>query len=118
MILPECKYKGTQMDLATLDGRPDVGFEDHGIFNMNATFDYGSTCQGLGYCIDDRFIQKFIKAFGVSMLGECNGEIFIEHASGLGIARLIPLATHDGEEFDIAEFIKSDNFKLIKSEVK
>ncbi len=111
MKLPECKYEGTEIDLATLEGRPDVGFEDHGIFTMNASFDYGCICQGLGYCIDDKFIQKFIKAFGVSMLSECNGEIFVEHAHG-AILRLIPLETHNGEEFDITKFCKDDKFNL------
>lgn len=30
------------------------------------------------------------------------------------ILRLIPLETHEGEEFDIANFIKDDRFKLKK----
>lgn len=113
MKLPGCKYEGTEMDLATLKYKPDVGFEDHGIFTMNASFDYGVMSQGLGYCIDHKFIMKFIKAFGVSMLSECSGEIFVEHQQG-AILRLIPLETKDGEEFDIASFTKREGMKLRK----
>lgn len=111
MKLPDCKYEGTEMDLATLNGRADVGFEDHGIFTMNATFDYYPCSQGLGYCVDHKFIMKFIKVFGVSMLSECKGEIFVEHRQG-AILRLMPLESHGGEEFDIAKFVKDDSVKL------
>lgn len=111
MKLPECRYKGTEMDLATLKDRPDVGFEDHGIFTMNASFDYGGMCQGLGYCIDHKFIMKFIRAFGVSFLSKCYGEIFVEHQQG-AILRLIPLDTKSGEEFDIASFTKREGMEL------
>ncbi len=111
MKLPECKYKGTEMDLATLQYQPDVGFEDHGIFVMNASFDYGGMSQGLGYCIDHKFIMNFIRAFGVSMLSKCSGEIFVEHQQG-AILRLIPLATKDGKEFDIASFTKVAGIEL------
>ena len=116
MKLPECKYKQTQMDLATLKDKPDVGFEDHGVFVMFGTFDYGYACQGLGYCVDHKFIQKFIRAFGVSKLSECDGAIFVEHTNGLGIARLIPLGIHHGEEFDIAKFTKNKRFELKKKD--
>ena len=114
MKLPECKYEGTEMDLATLKDKPDVGFEDHGIFVMTATFEYYPTSQGLGYCVDHNFIKKFIRAFGVSMLSQCKGEIFIEHANGIGILRLIPLETHGGEEFDIAKLVKMEGIKIRK----
>ncbi len=112
MKLPKCKYEGTEMDLATLKGSVDVGFEDHGIFIMSASFEYYPCSQGLGYCIDHKFIMKFIRAFGVSMLSECSGEIFVEHANGVGILRLIPLETKGGEEFDIASFTKQIGVKL------
>ena len=111
MKLPECKYKNTEMDLATLKKAPDVGFEDHGCFIMEATFDYGVCCQGLGYSVTHKFIMKFIKAFGVSMLSSCTGEIFVEHQQGR-IIRLIPLKTKEGEEFDIAELIKMEGLEL------
>ena len=107
MKLPECKYKGTEMDLATLKEAPDVGFEDHGIFVMTATFDYGIMCQGLGYSVDHQFIMKFIRAFGVSNLSQCQGEIFVEHERG-AILRLIPLPTKEGKEFDIAKLTKRE----------
>lgn len=111
MKLPNCKYKGTEMDLATLKDRADVGFEDHGLFVLTATFDYGVGCQGLGYTVDHKFIMKFIKAFGAEWLSKCSGEIFVEHAHG-AIHRLIPLQTRAGEEFDIAKFIKRKGLKL------
>ncbi len=112
MKLPECKYEGTEIDLATLGGKPDVGFESHGIFVLTASFKYsGCGAQGLGYSVDHKFIMKFIRAFGVEWLSECSGEIFVEHSHG-AILRLIPLGTHEGEEFDIAESIKSKQFKL------
>lgn len=105
MKLPKCKYKGTEMDLATLKERADVGMEDHGIFVLTASFDYGAGCQGLGYSVDHKFIQRFIGAFGESWLSKCSGEIFVEHEHG-AILRLIPLPTKEGKEFDIAKFTK------------
>ena len=111
MKLPECKYKRTQMDLATLSGKVDVGMEDHGIFVLTASFDYGTMSQGLGYSVDHKFIQKFIEAFGVSWLSECSGEIFVEHQQG-AILRLIPLATKTGKEFDIASFTGREGMQL------
>ncbi len=105
MQLPKCKYKGTEMDLAKLDGRADVGFEDHGLFVLTATFDYDITSQGLGYTVDHKFIKKFIRVFGVDMLSKCSGYLFVEHEHG-AILRLIPFPTESGEEFDIAKFVK------------
>ena len=113
MKLPECKYKGTEMDLATLKGTPDIGNVDGGAFMLVATFDYYIGCQGLGYSVDHKFIMKFIKSFGVEMLSRCSGEIFVEHTQG-AILRLIPLETHEGEEFDIIKFIGNKSFKLRK----
>jgi len=111
MKLPECKYKGTEMDLAKLNDGPDIGMEDHGIFVLKASFDYGHVSQGMGYCVDHKFIKKFIEAFGVSWLSECCGNIFVEHSPG-GILRLIPVFDAKGVEFDIAEFTKHKGYEL------
>jgi hypothetical protein len=63
--------------------RADVGFEDHGIFTLDAGFDYGSTAQGLGYFVDQDFIERFIRACGAQWLRECIGRIvYVTHDWG------------------------------------
>lgn len=112
MKLPKCKYEGTDIELATLQGKADIEFEDHGILTLTATFDYGVTCQSLGYSVDHKFIVAFIRAFGVQKLSECSGEIFVEKMNGT-ILRLIPLQTKQGEEFDIANLTKREGMRLL-----
>lgn len=100
MKTPEPKYKGTEVELATLKEAPDVGIEDHGMFFMWAWFDYGGSSQGLGYGINTKFIKSIIRVFGVEKLSQCKGDVFVEHDQGK-IYRLIPLQTKNGKEFDI-----------------
>ena len=101
MKAPECKYKETEMDLAKY-ADPDVGFEDHGIFAMFGQFDYlDCGCQGLGYCIDLDFLEKFIRVFGVCSLHKCTELVWVEH-NRMKIFRIISV---DGEkEFDIGKW--------------
>jgi len=84
----------------------DVGFEDHGIFVLFATFDYGGSGQGLGYCVDQEFIECFIKACGVSTLNKCNNRIVMILHNNCTVVGIKPLPFEEGEEFDIQAWLK------------
>jgi hypothetical protein len=115
MKFPECKYKETEMDLAIAE-RLDVGFEDHGWFVLFGGFSYGSSGQGIGLTMSSDFLKRFIRAFGVDTLQECNGrQIFVEHSNEM-IHRLIPVsfdnAADEPADFDIFEWSKSQTVTL------
>lgn len=116
MKMPERKYeeKETEMDLAKLDGKVDIGFESHGCFFMWVTFNYGGVKQGLGCVINEEFIREFLRVFSVEKLGDCKGNVFVEH-NDHQIYRLIPLKINTNEkEFDIKRFYDDRKRKEIK----
>ncbi len=106
MNAPKCKYKETEIELARYE-KPDVGFEDHGFFILYGSFDYlDSGGQGLGYCIDQNFLESFIRVFGVDCLSECTGLVWVEHNTG----KIFRIVSVDGKrEFDIESW--SQNLK-------
>jgi len=110
MKFPACKYKKTEMDLAVAE-HLDVGFEDHGCFVMFGGLSYGSGSQGIGLTMSSDFLKRFIRAFGVERLSECNGRyVFVEHSMCM-IHRLIPISFGSDEEnaeFDISQWLKDN----------
>ncbi len=79
----------------------DVGFEDHGIFTLFATFDYGGAGQGLNYAVDQEFIERFIVACGVNALSKCKNRIVMVLHGHDNIKAISPMKFEKGKPFDI-----------------
>jgi len=88
----------------------DVGFEDHGIFTLFATFDYGGSYQGLSYGADLEFIKQFINACGIAKLSQCKGRIVMVRHSDSKIVAIKPMKFEPGELFNIEAW--SESFKM------
>jgi len=106
---PQCRYKKeqTEMELGKWE-EGDLGFEDHGIFTIFGGFDYlDAGHQGMGWCIDLEFIEKFIRVFDTYTFNKCNNKLaWVEHTHG----RIYRIISIDGKhEFDIQKW--SDSFK-------
>ena len=82
----------------------DVGFEDHGILTLFATFDYGGSIQGLGYAVNSDFIRGFLQACSATRLQECVGRVVMVYHSDSKIIGIKPMPFDEGKEFDIEDW--------------
>jgi hypothetical protein len=94
----------------------NIGFGEHGSFTAFIRFNYGNACQGFGYVIDQKFIERFIKACGVKTLRECVGRVVMVTHSHTNIHRVEPMAFEKGEVFDIDAWASSHSAKSKKKE--
>lgn len=88
-----------------------LGWEDHGIFSLALSFDYGGGSQGLGpinlgkgdYDVAGEMIQAVMKAAGVREWGKLVGRTVYALRDGSDYSAMIrgmaPLPTEGGEGF-------------------
>lgn len=81
-----------------------VGFEDHDMFTLRATFDFGGSGQGLTHGINQDYIERFIRACGVRWLHECKGRIVLVTHDWTSITKVAPMKFEPGEPFDIEQW--------------
>ena len=111
----------TERELAKCRGF-DVGIEDHGLLVMLGTFEYeGGGAQGLGCCIEEAFLYRFLSVFGIEQLNQVNGKsCWVTHDNS-HIFKIEPLHKRDGAVFDIdewAEFVKKRKAPLSPFELR
>lgn len=98
----------------------DLWIEDHGMLIMSATFDYGSSQQGLGFAIDEIFIYKFMQVFGVEFLKQVNGKpCWVTH-DWHRIYKIEPLMEGEGKPFEFeqwANWLKKEDRSMSPSQI-